>query len=359
MLFSRRRTLIWALGFCTIFTLLPRAHSQAALLMEEPYGFFGTLNPTGHNALYFARICAETPVKLRRCEPGELGTVIARYSGIAGYDWVAMPLIPYLYSVDEVAEVPAHVDRPTVLALRNHYHEQHLGVLGANVFEGNMVRGGWTQLVGAAYERRIYAFRFATTPEQDDAMIAVLNDRKNSSRFNLLYSNCADFARVLLNQYFPGTFPRTLFPDAGMTTPREIAYKLVKYSKKHPGTDLTVYAIPQVPGYRHQSHPNKSIAASLITTGYAVPIVLLNPYLAGGIFVDFLVRGRYPLIDRHAPVLAPDQLSVLASQPQPAPLPAPVAQTPPAGPVHGSTQATPSVTAVPDIGVKAVPITNE
>ena len=45
------------------------AKAQAALLMEEPYGFFGALNPTGHNAIYFQRICAETPVKLRRCGP--------------------------------------------------------------------------------------------------------------------------------------------------------------------------------------------------------------------------------------------------------------------------------------------------
>jgi hypothetical protein len=348
MLFLRRHILTLALVFCTIFGLLPRAQSQAALLLEEPYGVFGTLNPTGHNALYFARICADTPVKLRRCEPGELGTVIARYQGIAGYDWVAMPLIPYLYSVDEVAEVPAHVDKPTVLALRNRYHEQHLGVLGEHVFAGDMLRGGWTQLVGVAYERRMYAFRFATTPEQDDAMIAELNDRKNRSNFNLFYSNCADFARVLLDQYFPGTFPRTIFPDLGMTTPRQIAYKLVKYSKKHPETDLSIYEIP-----------HKSVAASLITTGYAVPIVLLNPYLAGGIFVDYLVRGRYPLIDRHAPVLAPDQLSVLASQSQPAPLPQAVAQTLPAGSVRGSTQAIPSAAAVPGAGLKLISAPNE
>ena len=74
-------------------------NAQAALLMEEPYGFFGTVNPTGHNAIYFERICAETPVKLRRCQPVEMGVVIARYQGVAGYDWAAIPLIPYLYSV--------------------------------------------------------------------------------------------------------------------------------------------------------------------------------------------------------------------------------------------------------------------
>src|ERR1700749_296326 len=106
-----RRVLVWALGLCTMFGFLPRAQAQAALLMEEPYGFFGTLNPTGHNAMYFARICVATPVNVRRCQPGELGSVIARYQGIAGDDWIPMPLLPYLSSVDSAAQVPAHVDR--------------------------------------------------------------------------------------------------------------------------------------------------------------------------------------------------------------------------------------------------------
>ena len=289
------------------------AHAQAALFMEEPYGFFGTINPTGHTALYFARICAETPVHLRRCRPGESGSVIARYQGIAGYDWVAMPLIPYLYSVEDSSEVPEHVDRAMVRRLRNRYHEDHLGSLGQGVFEGNLVRGGWTQLVGVAYERRIYAFRFATTEDQDDAIIGLLNDHANRSNFDLIYNNCADFARKVLNLYFPHTFRRNFFPDAGMTTPRQIAYKLTRFGSKHPGVDLTVFEIPQVPGYRRMSRSNKSVSASLMTTGYAVPIVLLNPYLAGGLFLDYVTRGRFPAIPEHPPVLTPDRLCVLTS----------------------------------------------
>lgn len=210
-------------------------HAQAALLMEEPYGFFGALNPTGHNAIYFERICAETPVTLRRCEPGELGAVIARYQGIDGYDWVAIPLIPYLYSVENASDVPSHVDRETVMRLRNHYREAHFMNLG-KLTPGNLFRGGWTQLVGAAYERRTFALRFETTPEQDDALMARMNAGPNRTSFNLLFSNCADFARVILNSYFPSTFRRSVFPDAGMTTPKQITYKLVKYARKHPAT---------------------------------------------------------------------------------------------------------------------------
>jgi hypothetical protein len=115
-----------------------------------------------------------------------------------------------------------------------------------------------------------------------------------------------------MNFYFPNTFKRTVFPDAGMTTPRQITFKLVRYAKKHPETGLKVFEIPQVPGYRRMSRSNKSVSASLITTGYAIPIAILNPYLAGGIFLDYLVRGRFPRIHEHPTVLAPDELSELS-----------------------------------------------
>jgi hypothetical protein len=287
------------------------AQAQAALLMEEPYGFFGTLNPTGHNAIYFERICAETPVKLRRCEAGEMGAVIARYQGIAGYDWVAVPLMPYLYSVEEGQDVPAHVDREAVTRLRNRYYEAHLMDLGGNLPAGSILHGGWTQLVGVAYERRTYAFRFATTEEQDDELIARMNTAENHSQFDLLYSNCADFARIILNSYYPGGFKRSIFPDAGMTTPKQIGWKLVRYAAKHPAMKLAVFEIPQVPGYRRLSHSNKSVSESLSTTAYAVPIALVNPYLAGGIFVDYLVRGRHKIIPKHPQLLSPENLAPL------------------------------------------------
>jgi hypothetical protein len=287
------------------------SHAQAALLLEEPYGFFGTINPTGHNAIYFARICAETPVKLRRCRPGETGSVISRYQGIDKYDWVAMPLMPYLYSIDSPLDVPERVDRDQVVAMRNRYHEQHLMSLGTKVDEGNIVRGGWTQLVGAAYERRIYAFRFQTTPEQDDALIAKLNRGENRSHFELLYNNCADFARIVLNTYFPRTFRRTIFPDAGITTPKQNAYKLERYARKHPELQLTVLEIPMVPGYQRLRRSNNGVAEGFITTGYAIPLAIINPYLAGGIFVDYLVRGRFHLVPKHLPVMEPDNLLAL------------------------------------------------
>jgi hypothetical protein len=305
------RTIALALVAALLLCPASRGHAQAALLMEEPYGFFGTVNPTGHTAIYFANICAETPTKLRRCQPGELGAVISRYSDVGGYDWIAIPLIPYLYSVEDAAEVPDRVDRATVNRLREKYHEEHLLGLGDNVRRGGFFSGGWTELIGVAYERRMYAFHFNTTPKQDDAIIARMNDRGNESHFQLLFNNCSDFSRGLLNLYFPRTFRRSIFPDAGMTTPKQITYKLERYARKHPELQLQVFEIPQVPGYRHLSRSNKSISESLITTVYAIPIAIMNPYLAGGLFVDYVVRGRYHMIPKNPKKLTPERLTEL------------------------------------------------
>lgn len=312
-----------------------RCEGQAALLLEEPYGFFGALNPTGHNAIYFSRICAETPIKLRRCSPGEFGSVIARYQGINGYDWVAVPLIPYFYSVETSAQIPSRVTREQVRQMRDHYREVHLQGLGDDVTRGNLVHGGWTQLLGTAYERRTYLFRFDTTPEQDDALIEMLNSDDNQSRFNLLYSNCADFAREILNSYFPRTFRRNILPDAGMTTPKQITFKLVRYARKHPDAHLQIFEISQIPGYRRMSRANKSISESLTTTAYALPIFLLNPYVAGGIFIDYLARGRFHLVLRNPEVLDPQELYALTERGAPEENPArPAVQ--PAGAVADS-----------------------
>lgn len=294
-----------AISYC------PRGQAQAALLLEQPYGVYGIVNPTGHNAIYFQRICAETPVKLRRCRPGELGSVISRYEGIDGYDWVAMPLIPYLYSVERADQVPERVTHRQVINMRDRYREAHFESIGLDRSGGSWVRDGWTQLVGAAYQRRIYAFRFDTTPQQDDKVIARLNSEPNHSHFHMLYRNCADFSRTVLDIYFPHRFHRSIFPDLGITTPKQMTDKLARYARHHPDLHLAVFEIPQIPGFRRISHKNKNVAESFVTTAYVVPITVISPYITGGLFIDYLARGRYRLIHHHPEVLGPDNLAEL------------------------------------------------
>lgn len=144
-------------------TRLP-ACAEAALLVEEPYGAFGSGVPTGHAAIYLPQVCAVTPTQLRHCNPGELGVVISRYHRVAGRDWLAIPLLPYLYAVDHVEEVPAFADEATVRSLRDEYR-----------------------------------------------------------RANLFFHNCADFSRKVINFYHPGATHRSLTADLGITTPKQLA----------------------------------------------------------------------------------------------------------------------------------------
>jgi hypothetical protein len=197
--------------------------------------------------------------------------------------------------------------------LREQYHEAHLLSLGRDVPEGGTFQRGWNQLVGVAYERRMYAFRFATTEEQDDALITKMNNGANHSRYSLAFWNCADFSSAILNFYFPRTFRRRPFPDAGITTPMQVTYELLRYARQHPETQLSVFAIPQVPGYRGRSRPNENIAQSLIIRGYLIPVAVLCPACAGGVLVDWLVWGRDPLHIEHPLTLTPTDMAPLTS----------------------------------------------
>ena len=98
-----------------ILASLTSAHASVTLLLEEPYGTFGGMNPTGHAAVYLSNVCAASPVSLRRCKEGEHGVVISRYHRVGGYDWIAIPLLPYLYAVNRPDEVPLTVSSQDVV----------------------------------------------------------------------------------------------------------------------------------------------------------------------------------------------------------------------------------------------------
>ena len=204
------------------------ARASVALLMEEPFGNFGAFNPTGHAAVYLNHICAASPTELRPCRPGEFGVVISRYHRIAGYDWIAIPLIPYLYAVDDANDVPASVTPAQVAALRDAYRRQHMLDLAPDDSKGRAPKGEWIQLIGSSYDRTIHGFEVASTPEQDGRFIALFNDKHNVAHFNLLFHNCADFSRAVLDIYLPHAIHRSFIADIGLTTPKQVAKSLVK-----------------------------------------------------------------------------------------------------------------------------------
>jgi len=273
-----------------------RLHAAVALLMEEPYGEFGAMNPTGHAAVYLDHVCAETPTRLRMCHDGEFGIVISRYHKMDGYDWVAMPLIPYLYAVDSTEQIPASVDRVQAARLRNRYREEHLLNLAPGVGAGNATGAEWTQLVGSTFDRKIYGFELDSTPEEDARFISIFNQRQNIGHFNLFFHNCADFSRVVLDTYFPHSVHRNFVADLGLMTPKQAARSFIKYGKKHPERNMCSFIIPQLPGSIPRSHPVDGVAESIVRSKkYLLPMMILTPEVTGGVIASYLIDGRMRL----------------------------------------------------------------
>jgi hypothetical protein len=254
------------------------------------------MNPTGHAAVYLNHVCAESPTELRMCRPGEYGVVISRYHKVRRYDWIAIPLIPYLYAVDDSSSVPVAVDKAQVAALRDAYRLEHLQALAPDNQDGTAPRGAWIQLVGSSYDRTIHGFQVTSTSEQDERFIAIFNDRKNVAHFNLLFHNCADFSRQLIGIYLPHVLHRSFVADLGLTTPKQLARSLVKFGENHPDAEMSAFVIPQVPGTVKRSHAVRGIAESLVKSKkYLLPMVILGPPLTGAIVTAYLSDGRMTL----------------------------------------------------------------
>jgi hypothetical protein len=270
------------------------AAADVAVLLEEPFGDFGKVNPTGHAAIYLARVCADSPVVLRRCEPGETGVVISRYHRVGGYDWLAIPLLPYLYAVDEAKQIPQSVTPLSVEALRDGYRRSHLREIVPDAPGGGMPRGDWIQLVGSSYDRKIYGFLVETSVEQDEEFIREFNARKNKKHFNLLFHNCADFAAGVLNFYYPGAVHRSFLADAGIMTPKQVARSLVRYRGRHPDLLFSTFEIPQIPGSIRRSRPVDGVLEGFIKTKkYSLPLAVLHPFVVSGVAVAYLSEGRF------------------------------------------------------------------
>ena len=273
------------------------ARADMALLLEEPFGQFGGMTPTGHAAIYLSRVCAASPVSLRRCNKGELGSVISRYHRVAGYDWIAIPVIPYLYAVDRAEQIPQEVGDGDIASLRDDYRRRHLEKFVPDTSDGMAPEGDWTQLVGSSYDRTIYTYEIRTSEEQDDRLIQLLNSRSNNVSFRLLSHNCADFAREAINFYYPGAVHRSLIADAGIMTPKQTAKSLVRYAKRHPVLQLSAFEIPQVPGTMERSRPVRGVLEALVKTKKYIlplaPLALMHPYLGGSLVVAWIQGGHF------------------------------------------------------------------
>ncbi len=277
---------------CVLLFGATMAAASATLLLEEPYGKLGFFTATGHAAVYLSGVCADSPLLLRACNPGETGVVLSRYNGVGGYDWVAIPLIPYLYAVDRPEDVPLFADARLTAFLRDRYRRQYLEAVAPDAKNGQTPGGNWYELVGSSYDRTIYGFELETTPEQDAELIRRLNASPNQSHFHTVSRNCADFAKDIINFYYPHSLHRSVVADVGITTPKQMAKTLTRYSARHPEIHFSRLVISQVPGSMPRSAAVHGVVESFFRSGkYIVPSAVVSPIFAGCVAAVYVGTG--------------------------------------------------------------------
>jgi len=283
------------------------AHASITVLVGEPFGNFGTMMPVGHTSIYLDQVCADNPLKLRLCHPGEpQGVVIARYHGIAKIDWIATPVMEFLYATERPEDVLSYASLETTWELRQIYRKRFLKEIVPDGHEYDKATDEWWETAGMAYTRRLWGYQLASTREQDKAFIEALNARENRHAYRLNTRNCADFAADTVNFFYPGSVKRNHIADFGWMMPKQVARSVEVYGLAHPELNLKVFEIPQIPGSLRRSRPALGAAEGLLKTKrYLFTLLVIQPEAPPILAVMYLDQGRWK-IGRGAQVIGPE-----------------------------------------------------
>jgi hypothetical protein len=252
---------------------------------------------SGHAAVYFSRICAESPVKLRLCGPGEQGSVMSNYTTLGEshpFEWNIVPLNVYVYGVEDTRDRPLLGTREVKRLLEQRYREKFLAAYCSGPPCTTSSGAEWREMVGAGLSRSIYIFTVETTVEQDRALIDEFNARPNVNHFNPITRNCANFTKTVLDRYFPGAAHRELINDFGMTSPKAIARSFTHYALRHPELHLHILHFAQTPGTIKRSSETRDGTEQLYhSKKLLIPMAVFAYHELPVLTAAYLLTGRF------------------------------------------------------------------
>jgi hypothetical protein len=114
------------------------------------------------------------------------------------------------------------------------------------------------------------------------------------NHYNGFTYNCADFARDIVNMYFPGAARADHINDFGMTGPKAIAKSFVHYAAKHPELEFHVIRFSQIPGEYAASKDNRKGTEELFRSKrWCLPLAVLTPYELILFAGSYMITGRF------------------------------------------------------------------
>jgi hypothetical protein len=275
----------------------PARASVGVVLNESLDESMDRITETGHTAVYFSNICPESPIKLRLCRPGELGSVMSTYINIGedqSFEWNIVPLSIYLYGVEDPRYRALFGSPQIKRLLEERYRDRYLSAVCQTEACKTSAKSEWREMVGATLIRGVYIFAVDTSEAQDLAIIAKFNSTPNKNNFNGVTRNCADFTRAVIDTYFPGAVYRDVLNDFGMTSPKAVARTFTRYAVHHTESNFRVMHFPQVPGTIKRSREVRAGTEELLRSKkFIIPMVVFGyqavPFVAGSYFLT----GRF------------------------------------------------------------------
>lgn len=274
-----------------------RARADVSLLLYETVSGASRWYRFGHVAIHLSCVCADAENRLRLCQNGETGIVLSTYQNFGArenYEWLALPLWPSLYAVEDESKVPLYADEKVRALLVETYRRERLSNLVPTSANGQSPPGDWSRMLGAALSRNVYSFSAKTTPAQDAALVEEFNRAPNVNHFNFFGGNCSDFVKKTLNHYFPHSVRRDLFNDLGAMTPKAAAKSFARYAEAHPELDFRVTKYAQALGsIRRSSGAHHVIEEMLFSPKYVLPLVWFKTPVAVAFLSSYFVTGRF------------------------------------------------------------------
>jgi len=289
------------LGALTLFFAwfsCPRASADVGVVLNESLDTsLARITGSGHTAVYLSNICPETPVKMRLCAPGELGSVLSNYTTLGEdrpYEWNIVPLSIYLYGVEDPRDRPIFGTQKIKTALEERYREKYLSAYCTSKSCQTSSDAEWREMVGATLSRSIYIFVVDTSVEQDLQLIQEFNSLPNINHFNGVTRNCATFTERVVNTYFPHATSADYINDFGMTSPKAIARSFTRYAKKQPEAHFRVLHIAQVPGTIKRSSEARAGTEQLYhSKKLLVPMLIFADHELAIVTASYLLTGRF------------------------------------------------------------------
>jgi len=274
------------------------AYGDVGVLLNESLDTgLARITGSGHSAVYFSRICPESPIKLRLCRPNEQGSVISNYTTLGEdqpFEWNVVPLSVYMYGVEDPQNRPLFGSQKIKHALEERYRANFLAGYCESATCRTSGKAEWREMVGATLERSIYIFVVETSLEQDRALIAELNALPNQNHFNGVTRNCAEFSRRLINTYFPHSTRADYLNDFGLITPKAIARSFARFGERHPEAHLRVLHFAQLPGTIKRSTECRSGTEQLYhSKKLIVPMILFADHELPFMAASYLLTGRF------------------------------------------------------------------